>query len=937
MAKTDIDQIFVREQRWMSEMEPELGIGIVDDVDSRFVTVAFPASDTRRQYAIESAPLIRVTFKIGDEITTASGQTFRVESTGERDGIIIYAASGEEIHESSLSPMLSFSTPRERLLNGQIDMPLEYQLRYRAHQIRYDIRKSEVLGYAGGRIELIPHQIYVAHEVASRTVPRVLLADETGLGKTIEACLIMHRLLISGRISRVLIIVPHSLVHQWFVELLRKFNLFFRIFDEEYFNSIRSSDPEANPFHDDQLVLTGLDFLISDRYIMEQVADAGWDLTIVDEAHHLTEGNASFDLVKNLSRVSHGLMLLTATPEQLGHRNHFLRLNLIDPDRYFDFNAFTEEEIRYGELSSAVENLMDKGGLTPENVSKLTELCPDLADEYGLAEDRNRPLNEADRTALIGDLIDRYGTGRSLFRNTRDAVPDFPAREASLIPLDGSDEHRAVQTNEFNGDYVDRERYKDDPRIMWLASLLSRLKNEKVLLICKSVETVMAIEASLVRKIKVNVAVFHEGLSLIQRDRNAANFASRNGARILLCSEIGSEGRNFQFCHHMVLFDLPINPELLEQRIGRLDRIGQHHTIKIYVPYITGSENERLAMWYAHGLDAFGQNVAGAYRVYAELGAELHNAIRNHAAADMNALIAKTREVRARISKELKRGRDYLLEMNSNRPEIAKKLIDKIDNADRSRHLERFMLSMFDHYDIHLDEIARRTYRLDTSAMSTPEFPLPVFKQDALTVTFDRVSASHNEDIEFISTDHPMVTGVLDLYLSANRGNCTSVDWAGTGDQEVLLEAVFIAECIASPQLYVDRFLPPCPIRSIVNHKLEDCTEGYAGRLTKAKLKLNSDHTFINMPEFRTEFLPQMIDACKSNAERQMRKIVRDAQNAMDQTYSAEVRRLFRLKDINENITDADIELYEAHRVLLNDAFGKTRLRLDALRIISKT
>jgi ATP-dependent helicase HepA len=937
MAKADIDQIFVREQRWMSEMEPELGIGIIDDVDSRFVTVNFPASDTRRQYAIESAPLIRVTFKVGDEIATASGQTYRVESVGESGGIIVYNAPGKKILESSLSPMLSFSTPRERLLNGQIDMPLEYQLRYRAHQVRYDIRKSEVLGYAGGRIDLIPHQIYVAHEVASRIVPRVLLADETGLGKTIEACLIMHRLLISGRISRVLIIVPHSLVHQWFVELLRKFNLFFRIFDEEYFNSIRSSDPEANPFHDDQLVLAGLDFLISDRDVMAQVEGAGWDLTIVDEAHHLTGGNASFDLVKNLSRVSHGLMLLTATPEQLGHRNHFLRLNLIDPDRYFDFDVFEQEEKRYGELSSVVENLMIDGGLCRENMIKLAELCPDLAEQYSLAEDRNEALNEAERTALIGDLIDRYGTGRSVFRNTRATVPDFPKREASLILLEGSEDDRAVQTREFNDDYVERERYKDDPRIIWLAELLSTLKNEKVLLICRSVDTVMAIEASLVRKIKVNVAVFHEGLSLIQRDRNAANFASQSGARILLCSEIGSEGRNFQFCHHMVLFDLPLNPELLEQRIGRLDRIGQHHTIKIYVPYISGSENERLAMWYADGLGAFEHNVAGAYRIYAELGAELHDAVRNLASADMKALIDKTSEVRKRTAEALKKGRDYLLEMNSNRPEIAEKLIEKIDNADRNRHLERFMLNMFDMYDIRSEEIARRTYRLDTTAMSTPEFPLPIFKQDALIVTFDRASASHNEDIEFISTDHPMVSGALDLYLSANKGNCTNVVWPGTGGQEVLLEAVFVAECIASPQLYVDRFLPPCPIRSIVNHKLEDCTEIYSGRLMKAKLKLNSDSTFINMPEFRTELLPQMIDTCKSNADRQMQEIIREAHNAMEQTYSAEVRRLSRLKDINENIAGADIERYEAQRVLLSDAFTKTRLRLDALRIISKT
>ena len=95
-------------------------------------------------------------------------------------------------------------------------------------------------------------------------------------------------------------------------------------------------------------------------------------------------------------------------------------------------------------------------------------------------------------------------------------------------------------------------------------------------------------------KINVKTTLFHEGLSLIARDRNAAYFAEDDGARVLFCSEIGSEGRNFQFAHHLVLFDLPLNPDLLEQRIGRLDRIGQQADIKIYIPYIQDSGQEVL-------------------------------------------------------------------------------------------------------------------------------------------------------------------------------------------------------------------------------------------------------------------------------------------------------------------------------------------------------
>ena len=105
------------------------------------------------------------------------------------------------------------------------------------------------------------------------------------------------------------------------------------------------------------------------------------------------------------------------------------------------------------------------------------------------------------------------------------------------------------------------------------------------MLICSQAETAQALELYLRVNKGIRSSVFHEGLSLVNRDRSAAYFADEEeGAQILICSEIGSEGRNFQFAHHLILFDLPLNPDLLEQRIGRLDRIGQKHTIQIHIP-----------------------------------------------------------------------------------------------------------------------------------------------------------------------------------------------------------------------------------------------------------------------------------------------------------------------------------------------------------------
>src|SRR5207253_3100152 len=140
-------------------------------------------------------------------------------------------------------------------------------------------------------------------------------------------------------------------------------------------------------------------------------------------------------------------------------------------------------------------------------------------------------------------------------------------------------------------------------------------------------------DTALRRRIKdVKVAVFHEGLSLIQRDRNAAWFADPHGAHILICSEIGSEGRNFQFAHHLVLFDLPLDPELLEQRIGRLDRIGQTSEIHVHVPYIAGGPTEVLARWYHEGLNAFVNNLEGGSELLERFGARIYELAQSFAA-----------------------------------------------------------------------------------------------------------------------------------------------------------------------------------------------------------------------------------------------------------------------------------------------------------------
>src|SRR5690606_33626047 len=234
--------------------------------------------------------------------------------------------------------------------------------------------------------------------------------------------------------------------------------------------------------------------------------------------------------------------------------------------------------------------------------------------------DPRSPAWQAQRERLIRAILDRHGTGRVLFRNTRQTVSGFPERLPRPVPLPCPDAY-AGDRHLLHPEAVHPGTWLDiDPRVDFVVDLLERLRDDKLLLICARKETAVALEEYLRLRKGIRSSVFHEDMSIIERDRAAAFFAQpAQGARILLCSEIGSEGRNFQFSHHLILFDLPPHPVLLEQRIGRLDRIGQRHPVSIHIPYLEGGAQEVLLRWYHEGLDAFAQTNPVAFKLYEEL------------------------------------------------------------------------------------------------------------------------------------------------------------------------------------------------------------------------------------------------------------------------------------------------------------------------------
>ena len=893
-------------QRWISETEPELGVGILLRSEFKRVELVFPAAQESRQYALDSAPLRRVMLKVGEVLETHQGDTLEIDEVLERDGLLVYRCGECEVPEAELSDTMSFSKPEDRLLGGHVDDLSTYDLRVEALWRQAQVMKSPVRGFVGARVDLIAHQLYIANRVASRIVPRVLLADEVGLGKTIEACLIMHRLHLTGRANRILILVPEPLLHQWFVELLRRFNMLFSLFDESRCQAIEhGGEGEDNPFLDSQLVLCSVDFLAEDTRRGDQAVAACWDLLIVDEAHHLewsaTEPSPAYQVVESLARKTEGLLLLTATPRQLGPEGHFARLRLLDAERYVDMEAFQKEADHYEQVANAVDRLLGGGGLSQQDHVLFASQSESIR-SHCLALDQG---DESSRELLIRELPDAFGTGRVMFRNTRAALTGFPERKAFLVPLES-----------------------EAGKIDWLVELLKKPGEAKVLLICRTRELAEEIAEKLREKININCGFFHEGMSLMQRDRSAAYFSEEDGARMLVCSEIGSEGRNFQFAHHLVLYDLPDDPELLEQRIGRLDRIGQTQTIHIHVPYVENSHGEVLARWYHEGLDAFEHSLHGATEIVRDLGGK--PPLEEMQESQLQSLIDQSKESRLRVSEQLKRGYDRLLEMNSSRPEQVASLIDNITAMDADRQSEAFLLRLWDHFGLHVDELSERSHILLPGHLITDAFP--ALPDDGLNITFDRTRALSREDTTFMSWDHPVARTALDLLLTSEAGNASFGVWEGASHKGVLLETYHVLECVAPASLHSDRFLPPTPIRSLLDHEGKD--RGAEFQFTVEQLRSGNLHQLLAQEAFRRVMLPSMLERGHAHACTQMKPLVEKAMTECNLKLGAEIDRLVSLGQINDHVSEEEIAALRKQRDMLCEAIGKSRLRLDSMRLI---
>lgn len=427
--------------------------------------------------------------------------------------------------------------------------------------------------------EPFDYQRETASTVLRRMRGRAILADEVGLGKTIEAGLILSELRLRGLAERTLVLTPAGLVEQWRDELERKFSLPTAIVTG------RSGVPDCRG--GGPVLLASLAASRRDPLKGELTA-GGWDLVVADEAHRLRSAHsASGKLIRTLT--ARFLLLLTATPVENRLQDLYEMISLVAPGLLGTPAQFRTRYAGGGDDVTNPRNLDDLRARTRQVMVRHRRSEVAMRLPQRLAETVLVPP-DADERALYAEVVERIRI------HARDATPARGMALRSVSRLAGSTPAAAAPTLAKLGwtDLAARAEAITDPaKVRLLVRKLGEYtaRGEKVLVFTAFRKTLDTVAAS-VRAAGIGATVYDGGLSRAEKEKVIGAF--RGDVPVLLSTESAGEGRNLQFCHVMINLDLPWNPMQIEQRLGRLHRVGQDHDVLLTNLVSKGSIEERI-------------------------------------------------------------------------------------------------------------------------------------------------------------------------------------------------------------------------------------------------------------------------------------------------------------------------------------------------------
>lgn len=770
--------------------------------------------------------------------------------------------------------------PNELLEAGVIGAGLPYALRLQGLFLKHAYKYDTLSGLSNARIEPALHQVFIAHRVTQKLQPRMILADEVGLGKTIEAGLILKELRARELVTRVLICCPASLQAQWQQELRSKFNEDFEIIDGAGAKFLGRGG--ANPWAKHDNVICSIPFAANEKQA-DRIVEAGWDLVIFDEAHRVrrwlqsakrVSTTKAYRLADELKEIVNGLLLLTATPMQLHPYELYSLIELVEPGLV---STFDEYEVKRGylpQLNDVMKSLKGWETLSPADQMSVVDKHAHLLEEIGATGSSEKKIGHlsvrSDREELMDALARRHPLSGALVRNRKAEIGGFSRREASLIPvsmeleelelyrdvtayiqqgynraiaaknmavgflmvtyqkmlasssnairqsfikrvqklriqlrLDGPEpslsDQRAEDLRELvelsdaveeleGATILNRRAIRDEiEHLECLIDRLSNVRDSKALELLKAVDGLL--KAKPAEKLLIftgfrdtqkylafaledagySVAVFNGGMNLEEKEEAVHRF--KTSTQILVSTEAGGEGRNFQFCHLLINYDLPWNPMKVEQRIGRLDRFGQTRPVFIYNLFCEDTVEARVVSVLTQRIGLFEESVGSLDPILGEVEREIEQLVMRQAGHFDEVF----EEFEGRLEKRVREARekertlsDFVLDRASLRSDEASELLNRSPLA-RWNDLQQFVTSNLDYHGGTLKDHSEGGQVISLSPKLSSKLKIG---KSVVRGTFDPAKARQLEDLPFFAFGNDLVDRIVDLSM-AGDGNST--------------------------------------------------------------------------------------------------------------------------------------------------------------------
>ena len=728
----------------------------------------------------------------------------KILSLTENEILLQFDSSGKQITLPLDTDDIVFLETKFHLIHEEPKDPIEMNLALKAIELKLTHAYDKLSSLSNSRTRLLPHQIESTHIVVNSLKPRFILADEVGLGKTIEAALIMKELIFRNAYKKVLIVAPSPLLVQWKTELKNKFNEEFQIVKRRNF----LKDDETN-WQNYSQIITSIDFIKNPRYA-EEILKKKWDIVIFDEAHRLRRDYSkitrAYLFAEKISKKCECLLLLTATPFRGKLEELFYLMHLVDPNILGPYHTFVNDYI-LGSKSDLKEKIskvllrrrkIEVGGFTKRfaktvkiELSELERIFYDETTEY-VRREYNLAMNTKNRAISFVMIV-----FQKLLDSSISALMNALSKRKFLIEsklhrfkkknlvLDEWDLDETENVEEFISDleessYIELQNIRrellslnrlihlgkqiqEDKKSQKLKETLLRLKkegSEKFIIFTQFRSTQDYLYDFLK---EFHVVLFHGSLTADQKEEAIALF--KNKAEILICTEAGGEGRNLQFANILFNYDLPWSPLKIEQRIGRIHRFGQKKDVYIFNFASKDTVAERILEVLNTKIKLFEESIGASDALLGTIEDEL----------DFNSSFmrfvtgSKTQEeIEQELDNRIKLAEIGFTKLNSL---VTPKLIDfnlhdyyehtleerQYDNT----HLETFMNLYQKHYlnetDFNLKKVDDTIYQIQIGN----ETKLGTFKSD---------EALKNDSLEFLAFGHPIIEISVNHFLQSKKG-----------------------------------------------------------------------------------------------------------------------------------------------------------------------